>query len=47
MARSGDEPDAMYGLAAKSVRITDDGQTYRFALREEAQIPRRHAADRA
>jgi microcin C transport system substrate-binding protein len=34
MARSGDEPDAMYGLAAKSVRIADDGLTYRFALRE-------------
>ncbi len=38
MARSGDEPDAMYGLAAKSVRITDNGQTYRFALREEAKF---------
>ena len=29
MARSGDEPDAMYGLAARSVRISDDGLTYR------------------
>ncbi|MDO9412933.1 MAG: extracellular solute-binding protein [Pseudolabrys sp.] len=38
MARSGDEPDAMYGFAAKSVRITDDGLTYRFALREEAKF---------
>ncbi|MDO8876717.1 MAG: extracellular solute-binding protein [Pseudolabrys sp.] len=36
MARSGDEPDALYGLAAKTVRITDDGLTYRFALREDA-----------
>ncbi|MCF8476129.1 MAG: extracellular solute-binding protein [Pseudolabrys sp.] len=34
MARAGDEPDAMYGLAAKSVAITDDGLTYRFALRD-------------
>ena len=24
MVRSGDEPDAMYGLAARSVRITDN-----------------------
>jgi microcin C transport system substrate-binding protein len=36
MARSGDEPDAMYGLAAKSVAISDDGLTYRFTLRGEA-----------
>ena len=33
MARSGDEPDAMYGLAAQSVAIADDGLTYRFKLR--------------
>ena len=33
MARSADEPDAMYGLAAKSVRISADGLTYRFTLR--------------
>ncbi len=38
MARSGDEPDAMYGLAAKSVRIADDGLTYRFTLRGEAKF---------
>jgi microcin C transport system substrate-binding protein len=38
MARSGDEPDAMYGLAAKTVRITDNGLTYRFALRAEAKF---------
>jgi len=38
MARSGDEPDAMYGLAAKSVRISDDGLTYRFTLREQAKF---------
>ena len=47
MARSGDEPDAMYGLAAKSVRISDDGLTYRFTLRDRGQIPRRHPAHRA
>jgi microcin C transport system substrate-binding protein len=38
MARSGDEPDAMYGFAAKSVRISDDGLTYRFTLRPEAKF---------
>jgi microcin C transport system substrate-binding protein len=38
MARAGDEPDAMYGLAAKSVRISPDRLTYRFALRPEAKF---------
>ncbi|HET9717515.1 MAG TPA: extracellular solute-binding protein [Pseudolabrys sp.] len=38
MARSGDEPDAMYGLAAQSVRISDNGLTYRFTLRPEARF---------
>ncbi len=38
MARSGDEPDAMYGMAAKSVRVTDNGLTYRFVLRDEAKF---------
>src|SRR5215471_1761248 len=38
MVRSGDEPDAMYGLAARSVRISDDGLTYRFTLRPEAKF---------
>ncbi len=33
MVRSGDEPDAMYGLAARAVSITDDGLTYTFLLR--------------
>jgi len=28
-----DEPDSMYGLAAQSVHISDDGLTYRFTLR--------------
>jgi microcin C transport system substrate-binding protein len=38
MARSGDEPDAMYGLAARAVRISDDGLTYSFLLRAEAKF---------
>ena len=38
MVRSGDEPDAMYGLAAQSVRISDDGLTYRFTLRPQAKF---------
>src|SRR3954451_12322366 len=38
MARAGDEPDAMYGLAAKSVRISPDKLTYRFTLRPEAKF---------
>ncbi|MGB9324794.1 MAG: extracellular solute-binding protein [Pseudolabrys sp.] len=38
MVRSGDEPDAMYGLAARSVRISDDGLTYIFTLRPEAKF---------
>jgi microcin C transport system substrate-binding protein len=33
MARAEDEPDALYGLAAVSVRISADGLTYRFSLR--------------
>ena len=38
MVRSGDEPDAMYGLAARSVRIIDNGLTYRFTLRAQARF---------
>ena len=38
MARANDEPDAMYGLAAKSVRISSDKLTYRFTLRPEARF---------
>src|SRR4051794_30500456 len=38
MARSGDEPDAVYGLAAKSVRISADKLVYRFTLRPEARF---------
>lgn len=38
MVRSGDEPDGMYGLAARSVGISDDGLTYRFSLRPQARF---------
>jgi microcin C transport system substrate-binding protein len=38
MVQHGDEPDAMYGQAAQSVGISDDGLTYRFALRPEAKF---------
>jgi len=38
MARAADEPDAMYGLAARSVRVSDDGLTYRFMLRPQARF---------
>jgi len=38
MVRAGDEPDAMYGLVAKSVRISPDKLTYRFTLRGEARF---------
>jgi microcin C transport system substrate-binding protein len=38
MVRANDEPDAMYGLAAKSVQISPDKLTYRFTLRPEARF---------
>jgi microcin C transport system substrate-binding protein len=38
MARSGDEPDAMYGLAAQSVRVSDDGLSYQFTLRTQTKF---------
>ena len=38
MVRAGDEPDAMYGLAARAVRISSDGLTYRFLMRPEAKF---------
>jgi len=38
MVRAGDEPDAMYGLAAKSVQISADKTSYRFTLRPEARF---------
>ena len=33
MARATDEPDAVYGLAARAVRISPDELTYRFLMR--------------
>jgi microcin C transport system substrate-binding protein len=38
MARAADEPDAMYGLVAKSVQISADKTSYRFLLRPEARF---------
>ena len=38
MTRAGDEPDAMYGLAAKSVWVSPDKLTYRFTMRPEARF---------
>lgn len=38
MAGSADEPNSMYGLVAKSVRVAADKLTYRFALRPEARF---------
>ena len=33
MARATDEPDALYGLAARAVQISPDGLAYRFLMR--------------
>jgi microcin C transport system substrate-binding protein len=38
MARAGDEPDAMYGLAAAKVRRSADGLVYTFLMRPEARF---------
>ncbi len=38
MVRALDEPDAMYGLAARSVAVSEDGLTYRFRIRPEARF---------
>jgi microcin C transport system substrate-binding protein len=38
MVRSGNEPDAMYGLAARAARVSEDGLTYTFLLRPEAKF---------
>jgi microcin C transport system substrate-binding protein len=38
MARSGDEPDAMYGLAAEKVRRSADGLIYQFFIRAGAKF---------
>ena len=38
MARASDEPDAMYGLLARTVRISADKTVYHFSLRPEARF---------
>ncbi|MDB5549347.1 MAG: hypothetical protein JWP21_2794 [Tardiphaga sp.] len=38
MVRAGDEPDAMYGLVAKTVQVSPDKLTYTFTLRPEARF---------
>jgi microcin C transport system substrate-binding protein len=38
MARALDEPDALYGLAARSVKISGNGAVYRFSMRPEAKF---------
>ncbi|MES0810285.1 extracellular solute-binding protein [Roseibium sp. SCPC15] len=38
MVRALDEPDAMYGLLAESVEISEDGNVYTFNLRPEARF---------
>ena len=38
MARAIDEPDSMYGYAARAVRISADGLTYRYLLRPEVRF---------
>ena len=38
MVRSGDEPDAMYGLVAKSIAVSADKLVYTFTLRPEARF---------
>ena len=38
MARAADEPDAMYGLVARTAEIADDRMSVSFTLREEAKF---------
>jgi microcin C transport system substrate-binding protein len=38
MARALDEPDALYGFAARAVRISPDKLTYRYLMRPEARF---------
>jgi microcin C transport system substrate-binding protein len=38
MVRALDEPDALYGLLARSVEVSEDGLTYRFVLRPQARF---------
>jgi microcin C transport system substrate-binding protein len=38
MASAADEPDGLYGLAARAVIVSADGLTYRFLLRPQAKF---------
>ena len=38
MAAAADEPDAMYGLVAENVDVSDDGNVFTFHLRPEARF---------
>ncbi|SDR25291.1 microcin C transport system substrate-binding protein [Rhizobiales bacterium GAS113] len=38
MSGGGDEPDSLYGLVARAVRVSADKLTYRFLLRPEARF---------
>ncbi len=38
MTRANDEPDAIYGLVAETVEISDDGKTYVFNINEKARF---------
>jgi microcin C transport system substrate-binding protein len=38
MSRANDEPDAVYGLVARSVAVSGDGLAYRFRLRPAARF---------
>ncbi|HXT05859.1 MAG TPA: ABC transporter substrate-binding protein, partial [Roseiarcus sp.] len=38
MTSNGDEPDSVYGLIAKSVRVSADKLQYRFRLRPQAHF---------
>ncbi|TPV97784.1 MAG: Oligopeptide-binding protein AppA [Beijerinckiaceae bacterium] len=38
MTGSGDEPDSLYGLVARAVRVSADKTIYRFLLRKEARF---------
>ena len=38
MQAASDEPDSMYGLAARAVRISADRLTYKYLLRPEARF---------
>jgi microcin C transport system substrate-binding protein len=38
MVRSGDEPDAMYGLLAEKMRRSADGLSYQFLIRPQAKF---------